>query len=82
MKKYAIIFCIEVINIMNIKVNGESKELNEKISITQLLKSYNIKNMNAVVVELNGEIIESDFYEGTMINDNDMLEVVSFVGGG
>ncbi len=67
---------------MNIKINGETKELNDNINIADLLKSYNIKNMNAVVVELNGKIIESSCYEGTLINDNDMLEVVSFVGGG
>ena len=33
-------------------------------------------------VEINGEIVPKAQYANTLINDGDIIEVVSFVGGG
>ena len=35
-----------------------------------------------VAVELNGDIITKSQYENICLNDDDIVEVVSFVGGG
>ncbi|MEF2734888.1 MAG: sulfur carrier protein ThiS [Blautia sp.] len=35
-----------------------------------------------MAVERNGEIIPKSKYEETLLSDGDVLEIVSFVGGG
>lgn len=35
-----------------------------------------------IAVERNGEIVPKAAYEGTVLQDGDAIEVVSFVGGG
>ena len=37
---------------------------------------------NKIAVEINGEIIPKKDYETVQIKENDVIEVVSFVGGG
>lgn len=41
--------------------------------------SYDIKR---IAVELNGEIVPKSEYANTYLKDGDVVEVVSFVGGG
>lgn len=41
--------------------------------------SYDIKR---IAVELNGEIVPKAEYANTVLKDGDIVEVVSFVGGG
>ena len=66
---------------MNVTLNGKETEILEQISIFALLKSKQIKT-DTVVVELNKEIIPSENFDNTMLNDGDHLEVLRFVGGG
>lgn len=64
-----------------IKVNGESIEnLTDKTVAEYLAESgYDIVR---VAVELNGGILPKPQYEGTLLQDGDCIEIVSFVGGG
>ena len=39
-------------------------------------------NLLKIAVMKNGDIVPKAEYDKTLINDNDSLEVVSFVGGG
>ncbi len=66
---------------MNIKLNGEQKEIPEGLTIRGLLELLNIRHQR-VAVELNETIIKKDRYEETAVRDGDVLEVVSFMGGG
>jgi thiamine biosynthesis protein ThiS len=66
---------------MKVKVNGEDKTVKEAISITDLLSDFSIKP-EAVVVELNLKIISKDSWDKTILNENDSVEIVRFVGGG
>jgi sulfur carrier protein len=66
---------------MKIKVNGEDKIVKEAISITDLLSDFSIKP-EAVVVELNLKIISKDIWDEIVLNENDSVEIVRFVGGG
>jgi len=59
---------------VKIKVNGETKELNEPVSIAGLLE--------ILAVELNREIVRKSDYETTVLKEGDSLEIVRFAGGG
>ena len=48
---------------------------------SQYLKSADY-NPKRIAVERNGEIIPKSKYEETLLSDGDVLEIVSFVGGG
>lgn len=39
-------------------------------------------DLTRIAVELNGEVVPRNRYEGVMLEDGDSVEVVSFVGGG
>ncbi|MGM0596146.1 MAG: sulfur carrier protein ThiS [Myxococcota bacterium] len=62
---------------MNIILNGKTKKVDNNTSIADLLKAFS--NKNAVVVELNGNICQNRDYK---LNENDIVEIVTFVGGG
>lgn len=63
------------------KVNGKEIEYRENITIIDLLKSYNLKK-DRVVVEINFNIIDEENYENYIINKEDEVEIINFVGGG
>ncbi|WP_294352643.1 sulfur carrier protein ThiS [uncultured Clostridium sp.] len=64
-----------------IKVNGVSLNNISGLALeTYLLnEGYTISR---VAVELNGNIVPKSLYEKTILKEGDILEVVSFVGGG
>ena len=62
------------------KINGELFDVSG-ISVKAYLLECGYDLMR-VAVELNGEILPKSQYENTYLNDNDSVEVVSFVGGG
>lgn len=63
------------------KLNGQLISLGEQLSLLKLLeqKGYDIKK---IAVELNGNIVAKAEYSCTMLCEEDLLEVVSFIGGG
>ncbi len=68
---------------MNIKVNGKSFSIeDEKINITEFLEIYGIKNTDNTAVEYNESIIKKEQWDTVVLKENDVLEIVSFVGGG
>jgi sulfur carrier protein len=68
---------------MNIKVNGEDTNLEKSdVSVTELLKIKDVKMPDMVSVEYNGEILDRDAFESTLIKEGDQLEFLYFMGGG
>jgi len=63
------------------KFNGQSKLLKEQLSLLQLLHE-NSYDISKIAVELNGDIVPKAAYADTILQDEDTLEVVSFIGGG
>lgn len=63
-----------------VKINGELVDVAGK-TITEYLvtTSYDVKR---IAIERNGEIVAKVTYESTVLMDGDIIEVVSFVGGG
>ena len=66
---------------MNITLNGNSKLLQKKSSVLDLLKGLQLIP-ETVVVELNTTIIQPDSYASTDIEEGDQVEIIRFVGGG
>ncbi len=69
---------------MKIIINGESKSITSSyktILLEDLIKLLGYEP-KLVVVELNGIIVNPQFWINTKIKDGDSLEVVTIVGGG
>ena len=63
-----------------VTVNGEKKEIAGK-NLYQYLKEEGFE-MNRVVVERNLEIVPKEELKRIMIQEEDSIEVLRFVGGG
>jgi sulfur carrier protein len=63
------------------KVNGKDVELKSNTNIIDLLNNYKL-NKDRVVVEINFNIIDENEYEDYIINKEDVIEIINFVGGG
>jgi sulfur carrier protein len=63
-----------------VKINGEVVDATGK-TISEYLATANF-NPTLIVVELNEEIVPKSQYDKTIIEDDDTIEIVSFVGGG
>lgn len=63
-----------------VKINGEFLEEEGK-TLTEYLESAGYQ-IQRVAVEKNGEIVPKAEYSGTVLENGDSIEVVSFVGGG
>lgn len=61
-------------------VNGNEMSF-DNITILELLNHLNL-DMNKVVVEVNLEIVLKENYSHYVLNKEDKIEIISFVGGG
>ena len=67
---------------MKLTINGEVKTFNKtSIMVGELLDYLEIK-AKYVAVEVNSKIVMQDAFDDTLLQENDQIEVVSFVGGG
>lgn len=64
-----------------IKVNGETLEGRDGITVAELLSERGYKTV-FIAVEVNGDIVKKDSYDTFELKDGDKVEVVNFVGGG
>ncbi|PRR81254.1 sulfur carrier protein ThiS [Clostridium vincentii] len=63
------------------KVNGKDIELKQDKTLDKLLDELQI-NKDKVVVELDGKIITKESFGETILKNSNVIEVISFVGGG
>lgn len=63
------------------KVNGKAIEFEKNKNIISLLEYFNL-NEEQVVVEVNFEIIEVEKYKNYILREEDIIEIIRFVGGG
>ena len=63
-----------------VKVNGTELDIAGK-TVAQYLAATNY-DPRRIAVERNGDIVFKSQYAETVLKDGDILEVVSFVGGG
>ena len=69
------------LNVAKIQINGSSYEINNGTNLYELLNKLKIKK-NKVAIEVNGEIIEKNKYPNLILNKEDKVEIVHFIGGG
>ena len=63
------------------KLNGQNVNINIGLSLLEFLQQ-NKYDISKIAVELNGNIIPKADYMNVLLEEDDSLEVVSFVGGG
>jgi thiamine biosynthesis protein ThiS len=66
---------------LQIHVNGESKEVSEDTSLSDLITRLQLP-VQRIAMELNKEVVRRSQWETTILKDGDQLEIVHFVGGG
>jgi thiamine biosynthesis protein ThiS len=66
---------------MKITLNGELKECPAGITLDKLLALYNF-DKHRTAVELNSRVVPRREHSSQTVKDADILEVVTFVGGG
>ena len=64
-----------------ITLNGESFELDQPLSVEELLQRLEI-DPRRVAVEHNLVILKRHAFAATLVGDGDRVEIVNFVGGG
>ena len=66
---------------LRITLNGELFELDEPLSVADLLVKLSI-DARRVAVEHNLEILRRPLFADTLVHEGDRIEIVNFVGGG
>tara|TARA_Y100001970_G_scaffold243807_2_gene309397 strand:+ start:2275 stop:3267 length:993 start_codon:yes stop_codon:yes gene_type:complete len=66
---------------MKIRINGESREVEDSLNIITLLDNLGL-DPKKIAVERNFEIVPRSAYANIIIKDGDQLEIVHFIGGG
>jgi thiamine biosynthesis protein ThiS len=67
--------------LVRITLNGEPFELDEPLSIADLLSKLDI-DPRRVAVEHNLAIVKRPLFSETFVHEGDRIEIVNFVGGG
>jgi thiamine biosynthesis protein ThiS len=66
---------------LHIQINGEPREVEPNTSLPQLVASLNLK-AEQVAIELNQEVVRRSEWASTVLQADDKIEIVHFVGGG
>ena len=72
-----VLFC----ELMKVFVNGDEKDFGEGISLSDLIAELDLP-VARIAIELNREVVRRSEWGGTMLKDDDRIEIVHFVGGG
>ncbi|MDZ7638982.1 MAG: sulfur carrier protein ThiS [Bryobacterales bacterium] len=66
---------------IEVRINGEKRSIPPGLTLRALLSHLEIRQ-ERVAVEYNREIVKPDLWDDRMIQPDDEIEVVHFVGGG
>ena len=66
---------------MTICINGSKREVPAGMTLEQLVEHLRLKT-KSVVLELNHKVRDRDTYSATQLQEEDIVEIVHFVGGG
>ena len=69
------------LNKAKIQLNGDPYEISNGTNLNELLNKLKIQKKK-VAIEVNGEIIEKNKYSKLILNKDDKVEIVHFIGGG
>jgi thiamine biosynthesis protein ThiS len=66
---------------LRVYVNGEARELSGPTSLAELITQLDLPAAR-IAVELNRAVVRRNDWATTIVNDQDRIEIVHFVGGG
>ncbi|MDD2399816.1 MAG: sulfur carrier protein ThiS [Sulfurovum sp.] len=66
---------------MQIVVNGEKKNVKQHITISGLIEMLGIK-VKVMAAAVNMEIVKKEEWDSYMLEEDDKIELLQFVGGG
>ena len=66
---------------IEIKINGKIKSIIRDTNLSKVLKNLKIP-LNKVAIELNREIVNKKSISKIKFKNNDIVEIVHFIGGG
>ena len=66
---------------MQLQINGQSRDLPDGLTVAGLLDVLQIKAPR-VAVEVNAEVVVKARHAQTALRSGDVVEIVTFVGGG
>jgi thiamine biosynthesis protein ThiS len=66
---------------MKVFVNGDEKDFGAGISLAELITELDLP-VARIAIELNREVVRRSEWGSTMLEDDDRIEIVHFVGGG
>ena len=68
-------------NQLQLVLNGNEEIIERQMNLAEFLQAKGM-DFTTIIVEYNGEIIKQQVWESVMLQNNDRLEVLKFVGGG
>jgi thiamine biosynthesis protein ThiS len=66
---------------IKIKLNGKNRSVDHGSSLNELINNLNIP-IKKVAIEFNKEIIDKKSIKKIKLKNNDIIEIVHFIGGG
>ncbi len=67
---------------MKVTVAGVKKDIEEGTTIAKLIVDEKVENPDYVTVTVNDDFVESEDFDKTSLNENDVVEFLYFMGGG
>lgn len=67
---------------MIIKVSGEEKEIQDGVTVTEILVFEKVDQPDMVSVQLNEEFVDRDQFSTTVLKQGDDIDFLYFMGGG
>jgi len=67
---------------VQIKINNEQREVSAPVSISELLVNNRVEMPDMVSVQLNGAFVKKEAFASTLVQENDEVDFLYFMGGG
>lgn len=65
-----------------ITVNGEAREVQLPLNLTELIKQNNVQQPEMVSVQVNDDFVDRTEWDGLQIKEGDAVDFLYFMGGG
>ncbi|MDX1949105.1 MAG: sulfur carrier protein ThiS [Rickettsiales bacterium] len=66
---------------MKIILNGEDIDISSGFSVSDLINSFSL-DVRKIAVEKNLEIVSRSKFSDEILQENDIIEIIHFIGGG
>ena len=66
---------------MRVIINGQEKEIEDNLSLQDIIQNLNIED-KVMACAVNMDIVKKDKWSSYIPKDNDIIELLNFVGGG